>query len=123
MRCLQRNKKGFWYSLLSQTISDGDEPYNVYSLPTYMEANISAATGVAQAAMFGNAQDYDRVIVTDELNCPIDENAVLWVDKSPEYELDSNNKPTIPTAWDYIVKRVARPLDSVSYAIKKVDVS
>lgn len=118
MRCLKRNTRGFWYSLLSQTISDGDEPYNVYSLPTYMEANISAETGKAQTEMFGADANYDRVIVTDEINCPIDENSVLWVDKEPEYDEDD-----LPTGWDYIVKRVANPLDSKSYAIKRVDVS
>lgn len=118
MRCLQRNKRGFWYSLFSHVINDGDDPHNVYELPTYIEANVSAATGEAQAEMFGNSQDYDRVIVTDELNCQIDENSVLWIDKEPEYDGDG-----LPTAWDYIVKRVARPLDSVLIAVKKVDVS
>ena len=118
MRCLKRNTRGFWYSLFSHTVNDGDEPYNVYELPTYMEANISAAKGETQTAMFGEAQDYDRVIVTDELNCPIDEHTVLWVDKQPEYDGDG-----LPTGWDYIVKKVAKPIDSVSYAITKVDVS
>lgn len=118
MRCLQRNKRGFYYALLSHTVNEDGEPYNVYSLPTYMEANVSAATGKSQTEMFGENTEYDKVIVTDEMNCPIDEHSVLWVDKSPEYDSDG-----LPTAWDYIVKRVAKPLDSVSYAIKKVDVS
>ncbi len=118
MRLLQRNKRGFWYSLYSRTVNVDGEPYNVYELPTYMEANISAETGKSQTEMFGEAVDYDRVIVSDEMDCPIDEQSVLWVDKEPEYDSDD-----LPTGWDYIVKRAAKPLDSVAYAIKKVDVS
>lgn len=118
MRCLQRNKRGFWYSLRYETVNENGEPYNLYSLPTYMEANVSAATGKSQTEMFGEDTEYDRVIVTDELNCPIDEHSVLWIDKEPEYDSDN-----LPTAWDYIVKKVAKPLDSISYAVKKVDVS
>lgn len=118
MRCLERNKRGFWYSVLSHTVNEDGEPHNVYELPTYMEANISQATGETVTSMFGGEPDYDRIIVTDELNCPIDEHSVLWLDKAPQYDKDG-----LPTAWDYIVKRVAKPLDSVSYAVKKVDVS
>lgn len=118
MRCLERNKREFWYSLLDHTVDDGDEQYNVYAEPVKAMANISAATGESQAEMFGDAQDYDRVIVMDDLECPIDEYTVLWVDKIPEFDDQEQ-----PVKWDYIVKRVAKPLDSVSYAIKKVDVS
>lgn len=118
MRCLQRNKRGFWYALFDHVVNDGDEPYNVYKEPVYMEANVSAATGQTQTEMFGDSQDYDRVIVTDELDCPIDEHSVLWIDKEPEFDGDNE-----PTAWDYVVKRIAKPLDSVSIAVKKVDVS
>lgn len=118
MRCLKRNERGFWYSLFDHVVNDGDEPYNVYELPTYMEANISAENGKTQTEMFGSDADYDRVIVSDEINCPMDEHSVLWVDKEPEYDGDG-----YPSKWDYIVKKVAHPLDSIAYAIKKVDVS
>lgn len=118
MRCLERNKRGFWFSVFSHTINVGGDPYNVYELPTFMMANISQATGETVTNMFGGEPDYDKVIVTDILNCPIDEHSVLWIDKEPEYDSDD-----MPAKWDYIVKRVSRALDSVSYAVKKVDVS
>ena len=66
---------------------------------------------------FGNFISYDKVIVTDDLTCPIDENTVLFIDKSPEYDDDGN------PLYDYIVKRVARSLNSISYAVSKVTVS
>lgn len=79
--------------------------------------NVSAATGSAQVEQFGNFISYDKVIVTDNLSCPIDENTVLFVDKEPEYDADGN------PLYDYIVRRVAKSLNSISYAISKVTVS
>ena len=59
---------------------------------------------------------YDKVIVTDDMDCPIAEDTVLFVDKNPEYK---DGKPL----YDYIVKRVAKSLNSISIAISKVNVS
>lgn len=81
------------------------------------EANVSAATGSAQVEQFGNYAGYDKVIVTDDITCPIDENTVLFIDKEPEYSEDGT------PLYDYIVKRVARSLNSVAYAVSKVSVS
>ena len=57
------------------------------------------------------------MIVTDDLLCPIDENTVLFIDKEPGYTEDGT------PLYDYIVKRVARSLNSISYAVSKVSVS
>ena len=89
----------------------------VYKEAVKRRDNVSAATGSAQVEQFGNFISYDKVIVTDDLTCPIDENTVLFIDKSPEYDDDGN------PLYDYIVKRVARSLNSISYAVSKVTVS
>ena len=81
------------------------------------KANISPATGVSQVEQFGKELKYDKVIVLDDITCPIDENSVLFVDKQPEKDDDGN------LLFDYIVKKVARSLNSVSIAISKVEVS
>ena len=62
----------------------------VYKPAVAMNANISAATGSAQVEQFGNFAGYDKVIVTDDLSCPIDENTVLFIDKEPQYDKDGN---------------------------------
>lgn len=41
-----------------------------------MNADISAATSFAQTEQFGNFVGYDKVIVTDDLSCPIDGNSL-----------------------------------------------
>lgn len=124
MRTLNRNKSPFWYLLYDGKVPAKDEYGNetgeeivTYKPAVAMNANISAATGSAQVEQFGSLTGYDKVIVTDGLTCPIDENTVLFIDKEPQY--DEDGKPL----YDYIVKRVAKSLNSVSIAVTKVSVS
>lgn len=124
MKTMERNKTPFWYLLYDKKVpvmdDDGNETGDyrvIYKEAVQRKENISAATGSAQVEQFGNFISYDKVIVTDDLSCPIDENSVLFIDKEPEYDPDGN------PLYDYIVKRVAKSLNSISYAVSKVDVS
>lgn len=124
MKTMERNKVPFWYLLYDRKEAVKDEDGNetgdyrvVYKEAVFQRENISAATGSAQVEQFGNFISYDKVIVTDDLCCPIDENTVLFIDKKPEYDEDGN------PLYDYIVKRVAKSLNSISYAVSKVNVS
>lgn len=124
MKEMERNKQPFWYMLYDRKEAVLDEygnetgEYRVYYQPAVrFEANISPATGASQVEQFGNLSGYDKVIVTCKMTCPIDENSVLFIDKTPEYTTDG--KPL----FDYTVKRVATSLNSISYAVSKVVVS
>lgn len=123
MKCLKRNQTDFYYSLFDKKEPVTDEKGRrtgsrlVYKSPVKMSANISSAQGENQAMQFGISEKYDKVIVTEDINCPINENTVLFVDKSPEFDGDGN------PIYDYIVKKVAKSLNSISYAIEKVKVS
>ena len=99
-----------------------------------MCANISPANGSTQTEQFGNSVQYDKVIVTDDMQCPIDEQSVLFIDNLSDTVLqDEYGKPLCTEAdtplqvkdvrFDYIVKKVARSQNSVSYAVSRVDVS
>ena len=123
MKILERNKSAFWYALYGgrHDVTDengffvGERP--IYEEARIMRANISAAAGNAQVEQFGTLEDYDKVIVTDETSCKIDENTVLFIDKEPEYAEDGT------PLYDYVVKRVARSQNFISYAVSKVSVS
>jgi hypothetical protein len=124
MRCLERNKKPFYYCLYlreeDMTDSAGDysgETRIVYAEPVLAKYNISPATGNTSTEQFGNDIQYDKVIVLDDMSCPINENSVLFVDSSPSYDADGNPQ------YDYIVKKVAPSINSISIAIAKVKVS
>ena len=103
--------------------------YNAAVLAKY---NVSPATGQSNTEQFGDLENYDKVIVIDDLDCPIEESSVLFIDKAPEYAHVTTYNPTAITTtaetvsvpiFDYTVLRRADSLNSVSVAVRKVKVS
>lgn len=143
---LKRNLRTFYYCLYSDSTPILDEYGNetgenivTYSEPVQMLASISPATGQSNTEQFGNLDNYDKVIVTTDMNCPIDENSVLFIDKVPDgtqvtthtvtgsnalygSDLIVSDSVEVP-AYDYIVRRVAKSLNVISIAVRKVNVS
>lgn len=119
LRTLERNKQVIYYALFDGKKPVIDEYGNqtgeyeiLYTPPTLLKINVSAARGEYSTRQFGDTEKYDKVLVTDDLNVPITETSILWIDS-----LDTT-KP-----HDYIVKKVAKSLNSVSIAVSKVSVS
>lgn len=122
MRCLERNKKRFYYcQYLYKTAVTDSQGYSTgeyaakYGDAILTEGNISPASGVGTNEIVGISGRYSRTIVLDDPIFPMEINDVLFVDKEPEY--DANGSPI----YDYVVKGVARSLNFVSYSIEKVD--
>lgn len=113
MKGLERNKRDFQYAvhtgrkepILDESGNRTGEYASVYSEPVSWKGNISAGSGDVEAAPFGSEITYDRIIVLAGETPPIDENCKVWFDGK-----------------QYIVKAVAKSLNSVSIAIRKVDV-
>ena len=125
MRTLVRNKTRIYYANYSDKIPIEDEYGNltgeydiVYDNPVAIKANVSAARGESTTRQFGEDEGYDRVIVMDDPNAPINVSSVLWIDTLPEIKEDGSTD----TPYDYIVKQVAPSLNSVSIAVSKVNV-
>ena len=125
MRCLDRNKRTFYYATYEGKSGITDEYGNetgeyglTYSNPIKHKGNISSAQGEMQSRQFGDSESYDKVIALGNINIPIDEYSILWVDTLPVIV-----NGTTETPHDYIVKKVARSLNSVCIAISKVDVN
>lgn len=123
MKLMKRNLSTIYYCLYTDRVPVlDDEGYETgeytvgYGEAIKLKCSVSPATGYAQADVFGNLESYDKVLITDDMSCPIDENSVLFVDKEVEIK---NGQP----AYDYTVKRVAKSLNTISYAISKVKVS
>lgn len=134
MRCMSRNKSRFFYApYVSKTPRTDDYgnstgEYDVqHGNPMEFFANISAAKGETTTRQFGESESYDKVIVMDNDAPPIDEYTILWIDTVPQVDesgaLTTNEEGEVLTPHDYIVKKVARSLNSVSVAISKVTVS
>ncbi len=118
MRVLRRNKQNIKYALFEGKTPILDEYENEtgefklsYSEPMGFEINVSSARGESYTRQFGDFVDYDKVMVTTDMTLPITESSILWIDN-----LESESH-------DYIVKKVAKSLNSISYAISKVSVS
>lgn len=119
MRTLVRNRTPFWYALYTESVPDTDEDgyFTGENSPQYTEpvlyevGNISSAKGDAQIEQFGNLENYDKVIVTGDMECPIDENSILWIDETD---------PTKP--YDYVVTRIGKSINGIAIAVRKVKV-
>lgn len=121
MKLLHRNKQLIYYRLFVRkgivTDSEGYESGEddlVYSDPHSLRCSVSHATGNSHAELFGTLDNYDKVIITEDTDCPIDENTILVVD-----HVDRVGEPSF---HDFIVRRVAKSLNFIAYAISRVDV-
>jgi hypothetical protein len=84
----------------------------LYNPPELAYGNISPARGDVYTSPFGLTEGIDKVIVLEDPEFPIYEDSVLWIDRDP-----------LGRQYDYTVVRIARSLNSISIAVKKVDVT
>lgn len=118
MKALARNKQAIHYALyLGKTEILDDDGYftgeyvNSYAEPVELKINVSPARGTSDIEMFGIEMQYSKVMVTSDMSCPINEYSKLWIGVP------------ITSPYNYVVERVARGLNSISYAIKEVSAS
>lgn len=121
MRTLKKNQRSFYYYLYRDKVDAVDkdgyqtgEKVLRYHAPVGCKGNISAGVGEKQVELFGSNVKYERVIIVDDINCPIDENSLLCVDIMPE-PYNPNETPV----HDYIVKAIAKSLNVFAIAISK----
>ena len=119
MRTLERNKQLIYYSLYQDKVPLLDEYGNetgeyeiTYTLPAPLKINVSPPSGESVNLPFGNLEGYDKILVTNDLSLPIDEQSILWID-----DLDTT-KP-----HNYEVKKVAKSLNTIQIAVRKVNIS
>jgi hypothetical protein len=119
VRELERNKRTVYYALfdknepiLDENGDDTGEERPAYFAPVELRINVSPALGESATRQFGEILDYDRTLVTCDVGLSIDEKTVFWIDET------DTTKP-----FDYTVKKVAKSLNSLQIAVKKVEVS
>lgn len=112
MRDLLRNTQLIHFSNLTDDKTDewGNVTKGYGEIQEY-RVSLSADKGDASNNAFGKDLDYDREIVTHNMDCPINEHTKLWIDND------------ISQPYDYAVKGRAKSLNCIRYAIKRVNVS
>ena len=125
MKLQRRNLQEITYALYEgKQVIVGDDGYETgekgvtYSAPVSLKCSVSPAMGTAMLELFGNLDNYDRVIITDKLDCPIDEESILFIDIPAQ-----SDPATGAYLYNYVVKRVAKSLNFIAYAVSKVDLS
>ena len=99
-----------------EIVDEWNNPTGSY-VPVYSDLKsamlcVSPNKGSSEVEQFGSLEDYDRTATTADITCDINEDAVLWVDGA-----DTEGP------YNYIVKLVAPWKNSISFAIKQVEVS
>ena len=124
MRSLRKNKQPLYYATyigkIPVTDENGDftgEEETVYSKPLPFYENISPAKGSSQEEVFGKNLDYSRTVVTCNMTLPIDEFSRIWIETKPVIKPDGTADGD---SADYSVVAIARSLNSVAYALKKL---
>ena len=119
MRTLAINKQPMWYALYEGKEEVIDEYGNhtgvfqlTYSDPVYYPVNMSQSRGTTDVDAFGIEADYDRTFVTTDMDCPIAEDSIIWFGADPQTD-----------PYNYTVYQIANSLNSITYAIRGVDVS
>lgn len=125
MRTMTRNRQVFYSASLEavamSTDTDGNyvEETFTYSNPVERYGVFTPANGQASSQLYGMNERYDRVITLNQGETYLDVGSILWVDVVPD--IDKQGKTDTP--YDYIVVKKAVSLNTVSVAIRKVDVS
>jgi hypothetical protein len=115
---MKRNKRTFYYALKNKIDSIQDESgYDTgehritYRNPVPLQGVVTGGSGEYERDVFGGVIDYDKMIVLDTLDCPIDEDTILFIDVKPKK--DSNGD----YLNDYVVKRCVTTLNFTFIAI------
>ena len=154
MKCLKRNQRDIWYAKrLSETyVTDNNglktgERQQTYDTPVKLRMNVdpsSGSSGNAALATYGIVVDYSAKAVTDDLNCPMNEEDIVWfgieptrpvtrtVTRTVTEEADGEEVQTevteevtedVPVPHNYKVLRRIPSLNSLTYYLKEVDLS
>lgn len=123
MRSLEINKEHFWYCQYAGKEERLNEKGNFtgtyityYEKPVNAKGCISTAKSNDSIETFGVDLDYDKTIIIDDRSYPIDEQTLIFIEKEPEWDEESktlNNR-------DYVIKKIAKSLNVIQIAIKKV---
>ena len=147
MRLLERNKKDLWYANRSGVsyVTDNNgmktgEKEARYSTPVKVRmsmaissgANNLGSQGIATLEPYGIVTGYTARAVTEDMNCPMEEQSRVWYQILPTHTETRNTtvngqtttqEVEIPNPYNYVVVRKARSLNHLIYYLKEVDVS
>lgn len=130
MHVLERNKQDVWYSNPGEktpVLKDGlktGEYTQTYTTPSKLRMSVAVSSGannlgsqgMAELQKYGITTAYTHRLVTEDLNCPITEESLIWYRVVPGAYYDS-----VPHNFKVVRRSVS--LTHVTYYLKEVDVN
>lgn len=91
-----------------------------------LRASLSSEKGGVNEEVFGLQLDYDLAVLTFDVDCPIQEDTILWIGKEmavmkPHVGTAFTDLPKNLPPYNYRVVRRAESLNSVLFAVRRVD--
>ena len=147
MRILERNKKELWYANRSAEsyVVDANgmktgEKEQTYGTPVKMTASMSISSGANNLGSqgmvaldpYGLTTAYTHNAVTEDMNCPMDEEAIIWYGRTPTHTETVTRTVTgqtvteereVQNPYNFRVVRKATSLNHLIYYLREVDVS
>ena len=133
MVSMEINKTRIWYSNLihgeSEPVLDehglmtGDFVQR-YTTPVPLRAALSesiglnnlSAQGIAELDPYGITTNYTHRMVVEDMNCPLDEESIVWHDRDP-----GDNPYDVP--YNFRVIRASKTLNYKMYYLRQVNTS
>ena len=138
MRILSRNKQDLWYANPTgssyATDSNGFKTgEKIITYATEVKARMSMAIssgannlgsqGIAEVRPYGIVTGYTHRAVTEDMNCPMEEESQVWVGIEPTRPVVQNGVTTVVAVpHNFEVVRKAKSLNHIIYYLKEVDV-
>lgn len=116
MRTLNRNKRTLYYKLYLGEVENTDggnftgESTPAYGDLTELRCNVSASVGADAVSAFGGFTNYTRTVAVADINCPMDEESIVWFGQSTDQP------------HNYIVTKRADSKNGILYALLEVKV-
>lgn len=118
MRLLQRNLRTVWYAnytgrtaVTSGGLYTGENVYE-YTDPIPIRVHVGIPKGLVYVDNFGNHEQLDRSIVSDDPDVPITGTSVMWIDREPQK--DPQTDEYLKNDYDYVV--IQTPQRSFNYS-------
>ena len=131
MHILRRNRKNVYYSLYTGRTAVIDSnglrtgEYNeTYTDPVKVKMSVAISSGannlgsqgMAELKPYGITTGYTHRFTTDDMNCPIEEQSLIWYGITPGQTYDE-------VKHNFKVVRKAVSLNYIIYYVKEVDVA
>lgn len=155
MRVLERNKQDLWFAnrVSESYVTDTNglktgEKEQAYATPQKIRVSMSMSSGANNLGSqgmvaldpYGLTTAYTHNAVTEDMNCPLDEEALVWYERTPtvketrtrtvEETIDGEvtthtitEEVEVPVPHNFVVVRKAKSLNHLIYYLREVDVS